>query len=117
MWRLGNDGYFLAKPRTFAQSMVLLNCIGFCKIVYSFAALSANAVEIGRYIIVESNRIVREVTVARCSGGMYLIKFAEGGGIQVREHRLFATQEEAEAGRLGKKEEPKKYRSPYDYEH
>lgn len=45
--------------------------------------------------VMESNRIVRGVTVARCSGGMYLIKFLDGG-IQVKEHRLFATKEEAE---------------------
>lgn len=38
--------------------------------------------------IVESNRIVRRVTVARYFGGMYLIKFEGGGGIQVKEHRL-----------------------------
>ena len=37
--------------------------------------------------IVESNRTVREVTVIRHSGGMYLIRFAEGGGIQVRKHQ------------------------------
>ena len=47
--------------------------------------------------IVESNRTVREVTVIRHSGGMYLIRFAEGGGIQVRGHRLFVSQEEAAA--------------------
>mgnify|MGYP000807529504 CR=1 FL=1 len=65
--------------------------------------------------ILESNRIIREVTIAQCSGGMYLIKFSDGGGIQVKEHRLFATKEEAEAGMPGKKPETKKYRSPYDY--
>lgn len=51
--------------------------------------------------ILESNRIVREVEVVRCSGGMYIIRFAEGGGIQVKGHRLFATQEEAKAGMSG----------------
>lgn len=55
--------------------------------------------------IVESNRIVQKVTVARYSGGVYLIKFEGGGGIQVKEHRLFATKEEA--GIQGKKEEQK----------
>ena len=60
--------------------------------------------------IVESNRTVREVTVIRHSGGMYLIRFAEGGGIQVRGHRLFVSQEED-------KEMSKRYRSPYEYEH
>ena len=37
--------------------------------------------------IVESNRIIREVQVRSCTGGMYLIKFPDtGGGIKVKEH-------------------------------
>ena len=67
--------------------------------------------------IVESNRTVREVTVIRHSGGMYLIRFAEGGGIQVRKHRLFSTQEEAAASIQIDKEKPKRHRTPYEYEH
>ena len=47
--------------------------------------------------IVESNRIIRQVTIKSCSGGMYLIKFEVGGGIKVKEHRLFATKEDAES--------------------
>ena len=46
--------------------------------------------------IVENNRIVRKCTVVRISTGMHLIRFENGGGIQVKAHRLFATQEEAE---------------------
>ena len=47
--------------------------------------------------IVESNRIIREVQVRSCAGGMYVIKFLDtGGGIKVKEYRLFATREEAE---------------------
>lgn len=69
--------------------------------------------------LVESNRIVREVTVVRCSGGMYLIKFPDTcGGIQVKEHRLFATRELAEESIGIKKmesEPTRGYRSPYDY--
>lgn len=46
--------------------------------------------------IVESNRIIREVKIVRCSGGIFLVKFLDtGGGIQVKRHRLFATKEEA----------------------
>lgn len=45
---------------------------------------------------VESNRRVRQVRVLSCTGGLYLIRFAEGGGIRVKKHRLFATEEEAE---------------------
>lgn len=54
--------------------------------------------------IVESNRIIREVEVKNCSAGMYLIRFIDsGGGIKVKEHRLFATKEEAEASILTNK--------------
>ncbi|WP_205027761.1 hypothetical protein [Anaerosacchariphilus polymeriproducens] len=33
----------------------------------------------------------------KCSGGIYLIRFNTGGGIQVKEHRLYSSQEEAQA--------------------
>lgn len=63
--------------------------------------------------IIESNRIIREVEIKNCSGGMYLIRFKDsGGGIKVKEHRLFVSRDEAEAyistGVKAKK-------SPYDY--
>lgn len=62
--------------------------------------------------IVESNRIIREVEIKNCAGGMYLIKFKDsGGGIKVKEHRLFASRAEAEASiSTGVKA-----KSPYDY--
>ncbi len=45
---------------------------------------------------IESNRIIREVAIVRCNGRMYLIRFNDtGGGIQVKKHRLFETEEEA----------------------
>ena len=48
--------------------------------------------------IVESGMSIREVQVERFSGGLYTVRFPEtGGGIQIRESRLFATKEEAEA--------------------
>ena len=48
--------------------------------------------------IIESGRIVREVTIIRRSGNFYIIRFNDGrGGIQVRSTRLYATREEAEA--------------------
>lgn len=53
--------------------------------------------------ILESNRIVKQVKILKCSGGIYLIWFDTGGGIQVKEHRLCATAEEAEAAIPGKK--------------
>ena len=62
--------------------------------------------------IVESNRFIREAKVRSCTGGIYLIKFKDnGGGIKLKEHRLFATKEEAEASIP--KAKPK-YRSPYE---
>ena len=64
--------------------------------------------------ILESNRVVREVRIIRCSGGMYLIRFTDSdGGIKVKEHRLFTTREEVEASIPNKKE--KRSRTPYDY--
>lgn len=64
--------------------------------------------------IVESNRIIREVKIIRCSGGIFLVKFPDtGGGIQVKRHRLFATREEAENSIV--KPEKKKIVSPYKY--
>ena len=63
--------------------------------------------------LVESNRIIREVKVVNCSGGMYLIRFSNGGGIRVKEHRLFATEEDAKKCIPGY-EEPKR-KSPYEY--
>lgn len=62
--------------------------------------------------IVESNRFIPEAEVRSCIGGIYLIKFKDnGGGIKLKEHRLFATKEEAEANIP--KAKPK-YRSPYE---
>lgn len=64
--------------------------------------------------IVESNRIIRDVKIIRCSGGIFLVKFPDtGGGIQVKRHRLFATREEAENSIV--KPEKKKIVSPYKY--
>lgn len=70
--------------------------------------------------IVENNRIVRQCTVVRVSAGMNLIRFENGGGIQVKAHRLFATQEEAENSVSTIKKaaaKPTGCRSPYDYMH
>ena len=59
----------------------------------------------------ENNNRIREVEVRSSSGGMYLIKFPEtGGGIKLKESRLFATKEEAQKSVHGYK--PK---TPYDY--
>ena len=65
--------------------------------------------------IVESNRFIREAEIRSCSGGMYLVKFKDnGGGIKLKEHRLFATKEDAEASIPKPAKKPTR-RSPYDY--
>lgn len=65
--------------------------------------------------IVESNRFIREAEVRSCAGGMYLVKFKDsGGGIKLKEHRLFASKEDAEA-RITKPASKPVRRSPYDY--
>lgn len=47
--------------------------------------------------IVESERIIREGKIMRCTGGIYLLKFTEGGGAAVKHHRLYRREEDAQA--------------------
>lgn len=67
--------------------------------------------------LIESNHIIRECTIIRINGNMYVVRFANGGGIQVKRHRLFATKEEAENTLPIKKEAKTRYRSPHEYWH
>ena len=72
--------------------------------------------------IVESNRIVRECIVKRVTGKSIIIRFEDGGGIQISENRLFDTQEAAAASIKSEKtisQEIKRngFHSPYDYWH
>lgn len=67
--------------------------------------------------LIESNRIIRECTVKKVCGNLYIVRFADGGGIQVKGHRLFATKEEAEKNLPAKEKEKTKYFSPYEYWH
>ena len=65
--------------------------------------------------IVESNRYIREVQIRSASGGMYVIKFTDsGGGIKVKESRLFPSKTDAERSVQGNPEE-KRIKTPYDY--
>lgn len=45
--------------------------------------------------IVESNRFITEGKIVSCTGGIYLFKY-RGGGIRVKENRLFPSREEAQ---------------------
>ena len=47
--------------------------------------------------IVESERIVKKGTIMKCTGGLYLLKFEGGGGTYVKEHRLYSSEEAAQA--------------------
>lgn len=48
--------------------------------------------------LLESNRTIREVKILKISGELYTIRFVNGGGgIKVRESRLFSSVEEAKA--------------------
>ena len=69
--------------------------------------------------IVESNRIIRECTIVRASGNLYIIRFENGGGIQVPRHRIFTSKEEAEDSvpAIAVEKQQRKYRSPYEYWH
>lgn len=66
--------------------------------------------------LIESNRFVREVKVIKFSGGLYTIQFRKGGGgIKVRESRLFPTREEAEAAISTPKAKPAQHHpTPWD---
>ena len=73
--------------------------------------------EIGTEVFfIESNRIIRKATVVRRSGDFYILRFDEGGGIQLREGRIFPTREQEEAPLPGEKVQ-KKANSTYDYSH
>lgn len=67
--------------------------------------------------IVESNRLIREVTIVKRNGDFYIIRFGTRGGIQVRSNRIFASYEDADSSIHKKTEKRTEYRSPYDYIH
>jgi len=68
--------------------------------------------------LIESNRLIREVTVVRRTGDLYVVRFKDSnGGIQVRGTRLYPTREDAERTVPNVKGSKKGYRSPYEYLH
>ncbi len=72
----------------------------------------------GTAFIVESNRLIREVTIIRRTGDLYVVRFTDSnGGIQVRGSRLYPTREDAEKTIPNVKGSKKGHRSPYDYLH
>lgn len=68
--------------------------------------------------IVESNRLIREVTIVRRKGDLYIVRFIDSnGGIQVRGSRLYPTRVDAEETVPNVKGNKKGYISPYDFLH
>ena len=66
--------------------------------------------------LIESNRIIREITIVKFGGGFYLIRFKDsGGGIKVRENRLYASKEEAENVMTKAHSKTTPSYSPWDY--
>lgn len=53
------------------------------------------------YIVAAGNRVT-EAAVLRYAGGFYTLLLPEGGGLRLKEHRLFATREEAQEFALGR---------------
>lgn len=68
--------------------------------------------------IVESNRLIREVTIVRRKGDLYIVRFIDSnGGIQVRGSRLYPTRADAEEAVPNVKGNKMGYISPYDFLH
>ncbi len=75
----------------------------------------ATKFEVGaQAFIIESNRMIREVTVVKRSGDFYVVRFDYGGGVQLRGNRLYPSKEDAEE-HLPFKPKKQGFRSPYDY--
>ena len=63
--------------------------------------------------IVANGLTIEEAIVKRFSGGFYTIRFPSGGGIRLRESRLFASKEEAEKS-ITPKPNKQQFRSPWN---
>ena len=50
-----------------------------------------------------NTHLIKEAAVLKYTGGFYTIRFENGGGVKVRESRIYPTREEAEAVILNRK--------------
>ena len=50
-----------------------------------------------------NKNLIKEATVLKYAGGFHTIRFENGGGVKVRESRIYPTREEAEAAILNRK--------------
>ncbi len=69
------------------------------------------------YMIVSGKKI-REMVVMKYADGFYVVRYRDaGGGLRVRESRLYPTKAEAEkAGGISKSSQPKKDEDYFDYD-
>ena len=58
----------------------------------------------GQKVFLTSSRVdlIKEATVLKYTGGFYTIRFNNGGGVKVRESRIYPSREEAEAAILNR---------------
>ena len=76
--------------------------------------------EIGsKAFIIESNRIIREVTIVRKNSDFYVVRFDSNGCIQLRKSRVFSSEEAAKEYLSKNNHIPQtsRRRSPYQYWH
>ena len=50
-----------------------------------------------------NKNLIKEAAVLKYTGGFYTIRFNNGGGVKVRESRIYPSREEAEAAILNRK--------------
>ena len=53
--------------------------------------------------LISSVNWIKEATVLKYTGGFYTIRFENGGGVKVRESRIYPTRKEAEQAILNRK--------------
>ena len=76
--------------------------------------------EIGsKVFIIESNRIIREVTIVRKNSDFYVVRFDSNGCIQLRKSRVFSSEEAAKEHLSKNRHISQTFgrRSPYQYWH
>ena len=58
----------------------------------------------GQKVFLTGSRVdlIKEATVLKYTGGFYTIRFNNGGGVKVRESRIYPAREEAEAASLNR---------------
>lgn len=49
-----------------------------------------------------NKKLIKEAAVLKYTGGFYTIRFENGGGVKVRESRIYHSREEAEAAILNR---------------